>query len=45
MVYNNNSAWKSKKGRAGQTLIGKHMLAETNSKNTVQKNEDFVYDK
>lgn len=45
MVYNNNSAWNSKKGGPGQSLIGKHMLAEINSKNTALKNEDFVYDR
>lgn len=45
MVYNNNSTWNSQKGRPGQSLTGKHMLAESNSKNTALKNEGFVYDK
>lgn len=42
MLYNNKSAWNTKKGRPGQSLIGKHMLAESNSKNTALKNEDFL---
>lgn len=37
MLYNNDSAWNSKKGRPGQFLIGKYMLAEINSKNTALK--------
>lgn len=44
-MIDNNSAWNSKKGRPGQSLIGKHMLAESNSKNITLKNEDFSYDK